>query len=60
MQVAQTHFRASLLDNPSAREYLLQRKIAAETIESFGLGYARPGIDCLDRCERRQYPKPTL
>ena len=41
-------FRNQLENSPSSLEYLKRRGINAETIEAFGLGFARPG-NCLLR-----------
>ena len=57
MQVAQAHFRAFLLENSGAREYLVQRRIAADTIESFGLGYAPPGNRLLRLLREKAIPE---
>ena len=57
MEVAQAHFRTALLDNSSAREYLARRKIADETIESFGLGYAPPGNRLLRWLREKALPE---
>ena len=57
MEVAQAHFRTALLDNSSAREYLARRKIADETIESFGLGYAPPGNRLLRWLQEKALPE---
>jgi len=57
MEVAQAHFRTALLDNSSAREYLARRKIADETIESFGLGYAPPGNQLLRWLREKALPE---
>ena len=56
MEVAQAHFRAFLLDNSSAQEYLVRRNITAETIESFGLGYAPPGNRLLRLVREKAIP----
>ena len=48
--LAQKYFHHMLLNDEagaSAREYLQNRRLTAETIERFGLGYAPPGWDGL-------------
>ena len=57
METAQAHFQAALQDSSTAREYLVGRKIAAETIESFGLGYAPPGNRLLRLLREKAIPE---
>ena len=62
--LAQKYFHHMLLNDDSgatAREYLQKRRLSAETIERFGLGYAPPGWDGLLKvAERRGLPPQIM
>ncbi len=60
MRLADEFYREQLTRSSEARDYLARRKITAETVDRFGLGFAPPGSQIRDYLSGRGYSPAEL